>query len=552
MIAPASNLLDTIRLLPGYDPFATAGECWFDEDSAQLACDFFPELLQHVEGDAAGKPFILEPWEQAIIANLFGWKRKDAEGREVRRYRECLIYVPRKQGKTPLASGIGLYVFFCDEEAGQQDFIAASTREQAGHIFRHCKAMVLKQPALAKRCRIYGGTAPGGQSRSIVRERDGSFLRVIAADAGGQHGQNPHLILVDELHTQESRELIDTLRTGMGSLNRKQPLIVYITTADYERESICNEIYEHACRVRDGVYPDPSFLPCIWEAKLEDDWKDPAVWARANPNLGVSVSEEYLAREFRAAVEEPARLNELLRLHLNIITRARTRFIDPEAWRRSAGEVNLAELIGRECYGGLDLSSKYDLTAWVLTFPWEGGVYKVLPRFWIPSKAAKDAERKHGVPYSAWERGGYVTITPGASVDYSAVEAQIVADASTYQLQGVAYDPWNANATRSRLEEAGITTIEFTQSLKNYNEPTKEFQRLIGETLLHHGNHSVLTWNAENVEVYTDASGNIRPVKPEEGSFNKVDGIQAAVMGLSRAMLANPGNVYDTEEVKFL
>lgn len=532
----SSNLADVIRLIPGYDPYATAGDSWFDEESAREAVDFFPECLKHVEGACAGQPFVLETWQQAIVGNIFGWKRKDDKGRIVRRYREVLIYCPRKQGKSPLASGLGLYVFFCDPERGQQDYIAATTREQASLMFRQCKGMIEQEPQLSSRCRIYGGTAPGGQSRSIVRESDSSFLRVIAGEAGGQHGQTPHLILVDELHAQPNRELIDTLRTGMASNNRVQPLTVYITTADYERESICNEMHGIAQKVRDGIYDDPAFLPCIWEADVADDWTDPAVWARVNPNLGISVSEEYLEREVKGAQEEPARLNEFLRLHLNVVTKQRTRWLDEDAWESSAGEVDPEELAGRVCIGGLDLSAKYDLTALVLIFPNDDGSYSVLPRFWIPEESAILSERKHSIPYSAWNRGGHITFTPGASVDYQLIEQQVLEDSQSYQLEAVMFDPWNANATRTRLEADGITMVEFPQTLKTFNEPTKEFGRLVKEGLMHHGNHPVLTWCANNVEVYTDPSGNIRPVKPKDGGPNKIDGIVAAVMGLSKAM----------------
>lgn len=540
-----------IREIPGYDPYATAGDAWFDNASARLAVEFFPECLRHVEGEVAGRPFVLERWEKAIVGNIFGWKRKDDRGRIVRRYREAFIYVPRKNGKSPIASGIGLFVFFCDDENGQQDYIAATTRDQAGIMFRHCKGMIEREPQLSKRCRIYGGTSAAGQARSIVRESDGSFLRVIAGEAGGQHGQNPHLILIDELHAQPNRELIDTLRTGTASLNRAQPLIVYITTADYERESICNELYRYACKVRDGTFTDPAFLPCIWEAKIEDDWTSPAVWRKANPNLGVSVSEEYLAREVVGVGEEPARLNEFLRLHLNVVTKQRTRWLDDKAWSECREAFDPAELEGRPCYGGLDLSAKYDLTAFVLVFPWDDGVYRVLPRFWIPEKAAAVMERKKSVPYSAWKRSEALRYTPGESVDYGLIEAQILEDCATYQVRAVAFDPWNANATRTRLEDQGVNMVEFPQNLRQFNEPTKEFGRLIKDRKLRHDGNPVLTWCAENVEVYTDASGNIRPVKPKDDSPSKIDGIVAAVMALGTAQRLED-SVYGSQGMLYL
>ncbi len=309
-----------LRLIPGYDPIGTANGAWFDAKAAQLALDFFPECLRHIEGDLADKPFVLQPWQQSFVANLIGWKRKDESGRTVRRYRETLLYVPRKNGKPPLAAGVALLIFFTDPERGQQDYIAASDREQAGLLFRHCKGMVEREPALSDRCRIYGGNAAGGQSRSIVREQDGSFLRIVSADAESKHGGNTHLAIVDELHAQPNRDLVDVLQTSMASANRPQPLLICITTADYDRPSICNEKHGYASKVRDGIIQDPSFLPCIYEAGREDKLTDEAVWRKANPNLGVSVSLDFLKRETQRAKDTPAYENTVRQLHLNQIT----------------------------------------------------------------------------------------------------------------------------------------------------------------------------------------------------------------------------------------
>lgn len=204
--------------------------------------------------------------------------------------------------------------------SGQQNYVAAADREQAGMLFRHAKGMVEQEPELARRCRIYGGNAAAGQSRSIVRESDGSFLRVVSADADTKHGGNPHLIVIDELHAQPNAELYDVLHTGMASQNRAQPLFITLTTADYDRESVCNERYEYACKVRDGNIPDQTFLPVIYEATEKDDWTDPATWSKANPNLGVSVSIDYLKSECEKAQRIPRLQNTFKRLHLNLKT----------------------------------------------------------------------------------------------------------------------------------------------------------------------------------------------------------------------------------------
>src|SRR6185503_11587006 len=220
-----------LRLIPGYDAITTAQDAFFVPRLAQDALDFFPACLHHIEGALYGQPFTLQPWQQAIIANLFGWQVIDREGRQVRRYREVLLYCPRKQGKTPLVSGLGLYVLYCDDEKGQQNYIAAGEREQAGKLFRYCKGMMEMEPELKARGKIYGGNAAAGQAKSIVIESEYSFLQVISADAETKHGGNTHLAIIDELHVQPDRNLVDVLKTSMASNNRKQPLIVYVTTA---------------------------------------------------------------------------------------------------------------------------------------------------------------------------------------------------------------------------------------------------------------------------------------------------------------------------------
>src|SRR5262249_26425030 len=254
-----------------------------------------------VEGKVAGKPFILEPWQKAFIGNLFGWVKENDSGEIVRRYREALLYVPRKNGKTPLSAAICLYMLVLDGEKGAQCYGAAAAREQATLLYRHAAGMVRGSPTLAKKCQIFTG-----HKSIVLREDQASSYVVLSAEAGVAHGQNPHLVLIDELHAQPNGNLVEVLESSMASENRAQPLMIPITTADWMRESVCNETYEYACKVRDGGISDPSFLPCIFEATAEDDWKSEETWKKANPNLGVSVSMEYLRRKFKKATEVPA------------------------------------------------------------------------------------------------------------------------------------------------------------------------------------------------------------------------------------------------------
>lgn len=530
---------DLLRILPGYDPFRSPGESWFDPAPAERAIAFIEECCRHVEGDLAGKPFLLERWQKSLVANLFGWLKKDRQGRTVRRYREVLLYLPRKQGKTPLAAAIAIYVFFCDGEKGQQDYIAAADREQAGMLFRQARGMVEAEQELAMRCRIYGGVAHAGQSRSIVREEDGSFLRVISADANTKHGGNPHLVIVDELHAQPNRELVDVLQTSMASANRKQPLLILITTADFDRPSICNEKHAHACKVRDGVIDDPALLPVIYEAGEDEDWTSPEVWRKANPNIGVSVSEEYLERESQKALDNPAYQNTFRRLHLNQKTRTASLAISLEKWDACGGvAVDPEELSGMACFGGLDLSTTTDLSALALLFPpeEEKEPYRLLLKLWAPRERARERSKRDRVPYEQWAADGWLTLTDGDVIDYDAIRRDINSLGERYQIREIAADRWNATQLLTQLQGDGFHVVAFGQGYGSMTAPTKELLALTQSGRLAHGNNPVLRWMASVLATEQDAAGNLKPSKSK--STDRIDGIVATIMALGRAMVA--------------
>ena len=276
--------------------------------------------------------------------------------------------------------------------------------------------MVLAEPELLARGRVF--------LNNIVVEATGSELKVVSAEAYTKHGVNAHGVIIDELHAQPNRELVDVLTTSTGA--RRQPLIIYITTADFDRESICNEKYDYACKVRDGIIADPAFLPVIYEAQRDDDWTSPAVWARANPNLGVSVSREYLERECRRAQETPTYENTFKRLHLNLRTQQDVRWLSIEAWDACGDEpVDESALDGQACFAGLDLSTTTDVSALALVFPDSDGTVAVVSRFWIPGDNAEKRERRDRVPYQTWCRQGLIDMTPGNVIDYERIRSAI-------------------------------------------------------------------------------------------------------------------------------
>jgi phage terminase large subunit-like protein len=578
-----AQLEGILRQVPGYDPWAHAAgaAAYLDHAAAVKAVNWFADHLKHVEGDARGEPFVLRPWQAAIVGNLFGWKRRDEKGREVRRYRKFLLYCGRGNGKTPLSSGIILYSLFEDGEPGAQCFLAAGQAEQAGFLFRNARGMVEQDPALLGRVTIYGGA----QHRSLVLVDDPlSFCKVIPAEAAGQHGGIPHVTLIDELHVQDTRDLVEVFETGMAKRVRAQPLLGMLTTADYDRESICNEVYDHACRVRDNqgdpAQPgyDPAFLPVIYEVPLERDgravdWADEAEWAAANPNLGVSVSLESLRAAGQAAQENPLRENAFRRLHLNQRTKQDLRLIPMAAWDACAGERAVAELAewlkGRRCYGGLDLASTNDLASFTLLFPLDdlvgAEVLGLLSWSWCPAdRVVRRARQKF--PYDVWQKRGLLTATDGDWIDYGTIQRDVLALRDLYRVQEVGVDPHGADQISQNLIAEGMVLVPVHATFRNLAGPTKEFVRRVSKRKVLHGGNPVLRWAAGNAAAHFDGrlppGGKIEdhlekvPVMlSKRKSADKIDPLAAAVLALARLSAhpeAEAASVYETRGIRVL
>lgn len=518
------------------------GEFWFDEAAADRAVEFFERFLVHVKGRWAGCRFELMPWQRDdIIRPLFGWKRNDG----TRRYRIAYIEIPRKNGKSSLAAGIALYLLFADNEPGAEIYSAAADREQAAIVFETAKAMVEASPALRRRCEIY--------KRSIVVPATGSSYKVLSADAKTKHGFNAHGVIFDELHVQPNRELWDTLTTATGA--REQPLVVAITTAGYDRNSVCWEQHEYAEKVLKGVIDDPSYFAYIAAADKEDDWRDPKVWAKANPGLGVTVRLEYLKQEAKRAEEVPAYQNTFRRLHLNQWVQQQSRWIDIALWDEQGGLVVEEKLAGRTCYGGLDLSSVSDLTAWVLVFPRDDDPEEVdvLARFWCPEAQLSNSQNRYRDQYRAWAKAGYITPTPGDAIDYGFVKRQILEDAKRFRLVDLNIDQlFQAHQLAMELAEEGLTVVGMGQGFRSMAAPMKELERRLLARKIHHGGNPVLRFMADSVVVKQDAAGNLKPDKAN--SQARIDGIVALVMALDRAMRHKKpkGSVYEERGLRSL
>lgn len=481
--------------------------------------------LTHTSGPFAHQPFNLRPWQVRIVRELF---KTRADG--LRQYRTCLFMVPRKNGKTELAAAVAIYGLLFDNEQGGQVYSAAADRDQASLVFHVAAQMIRNDPELDAQCEIVES------QKRIVHRASGSFYRAISAEAYSKHGFSANMIIYDELASAPSRELFDVLTTSTGA--RNQPLTLCISTAGYDRHSILYELYAHAKRVQETPSLDPTFLPVIYEMGAEADWTDIRAYRKCNPALGDFRSEEELAIAIDRAKQIPAQENTVRRLYGNQWTEQSERWIDMAAWDASAGVVEVDELRGRVCYLGLDLSSRTDLTAAVLVFPDDDDGATVLPFFFVPGENVAQRERADRVPYGQWIRDGHITATPGNVVDQGFIREAINRLGGEFSIQQVAFDPWNATKISTELAGDGFQVVELRQGFRSLSEPTKHLGALVASGKLRHGGHPVLRWMASNMVVRQDANGNLAPDKAK--ATERIDGIVALIMGLSRAMVQEP------------
>lgn len=541
-------------LIPGYDAIATAPPgAWFDVKAAEDAVDFFHLCLQHVKGHKGGQPFLLEPWQQAITGCMYGWKREDG----TRRYREVFYYVPRKNGKTPWAGGIILKTLICDDEPGMDLFSAASDKDQATLCFRYVHGMILQEPKLKECLKVYTAM------KSVEYLEKFAYYHVLSGVPDTKHGLNVHLAVIDETHAHKSPDLIDVLETGTAA--RRQPLIIHTTTADWLRDSVCNEKYEQACKVRDGIIANPEFLPVIYEAVPPEDeeadplwWTHEAVWKQANPNYGISVEPSYIANECQKAIDIPRRRNTFKRLHLNIRTGQDTAWFGEETWDGCYDPtLHADDLRGQACFAGLDLASTSDLCALVLYFPEH---HAVLPYFWLPQETIVKRYERSGVTYPLWVDEGHIMVTPGDVTDYDAIRTMITGGDDLgdglmqhFNIRELAIDRWNSTQLQTQLQGDGLEVVPYGQGFASMSAPSKELERLLVGKQLRHDGSPVMRWMASHVAVEMDAAENLKPSKKKSGE--KIDGIVSLIMAIGRSLVAEepPGpSVYSTRGIRTL
>lgn len=498
---------------------------WFDRAAVDKVVKAL-RALRHTKGKWAGLPVELEPWQlEHIVAPIFGWKHPDGS----RIIRTAWIEMPRKNGKSTVASGLALVLLCADGEQGAEVYSAAGSRPQAQIVFDEAKKMARATPSLSKKLRLLAGTI------SVLKT--GSRYQALSRIAEAAHGLNVSGAIVDEVHVHKSRHLIDAIETGTGA--RRQPLVIFLTTADDGDEtSIYAEKHNYTVQLAKRVVADASFYGVIWAAEEADDPFSETTWRKANPGLGVTVSLDYIRQEAHRAKMLPAYLPTFLRLSLNRRVRSENRALNIADWDQSAGLVVEEQLAGRVCYGGLDLASTLDIAAFVLVFPGEDGTYDLLCRFWTPEATMPERSRRDQVPYQFWVDQGLLIATPGEVIEYAAIEREIERLGERFNIREIAYDRWGAAQTRQNLEGAGFTMVDMGQGYASMSAPTKELLKLVISRKLRHGGQAVLRWMADNLVVRSDASGNQKPDK--EKSRQKIDGMVAAIMALDRATRHEP------------
>ena len=519
---------------------------------AERVIRFIETYCTHTKGKWAGKKFILLPWQKDIIYRLFGTLRKDGR----RQYRICYVEIPKKNGKTELAAAIGLYMLCYDGEQGAEVYSAAADREQAGLIYHVASQMVRNNEKLSNRLTVIDS------QKRIVDHKTGSFYKVLSAESYTKHGINPSCILFDELHTQPNDELWRVLTSGTDYAREQQLVFAMSTAGIYDINSIWWRIREKARQIKEGIINDDTFLPILYIAdKDKDNPENEKLWIRVNPSINEIFTIDKIREDFAIAKQNPIDYADFLRFRLNIPIKQASRWIPMDKWDACAGAIDIDSLRGRVCYGGLDLSSKTDLAAFLLVFPPEDDedLFDILCKFYCPEGSIIKRSKTDRVHYDIWAQEGYLISTPGDVIDYSFIEKDILDAAEEYQLTQVGFDPWNAQATASRIMaelnptngENGFQMVEIRQGTKSFNEPAKDLLVKIMTGKVRHGGHPVLRWCADNLVMRTDANANVAPDK--EKATDKIDGMVALLMAWSRGMFGDvTESVYNERGVTIL
>lgn len=496
----------------------------FDPAKAERVAKFL-QLLPHTKGKWAGKKELvkLEPWQIFSVCIPFGWVRKK-DG--TRRFRTILVFVPRKNGKSIIGGGVGLYMLTADGEFGAEVYSGATTEKQAWEVFRPAKLMVERTPDLAAH---YGVDV---NASNICRPDDGSRFEPVIGKPGD--GSSPSCAIVDEYHEHQDSTLFDTMETGMGA--REQPVMLVITTAGSNIGGPCHQLVRDSERMLEGVIQRDDLWPAMYTIDDGDDWASESVLIKANPNFGVSIGADFLLARQRDAMQSAAKQATFRTKHLNEWVGAKNAWLNMLRWKQCMPRKSLAELEGRPCFIGLDLASKIDIAGNLLVFPPVDGdpLWHVHGRYYLPDARVIEELDSNTARYREFDAMGLLTLTDGEVIDFEVIKEDLREFAGRFDVQQVAYDPWQATQLAQEMQSEGLLMVEVRQTVQNISEPMKELEALVLRKVLAHGDCPILTWMASNVLAKLDVKDNIYPNK--ERPENKIDGIVGLIMALSRAI----------------
>lgn len=501
----------------------------FSPDHAWHVIRYIERYFVHIKGALAGLPILLDPWQKFWTAVLYGWRKSNGFRRFTRAYEE----VARKNGKSTWKGPQGAYLFMMDGEAGAEVYAVASTREQAMTVFKpafeNFKRWTKRSSGIARSFRVFEGL---NQERI---EAGASVFKPIASNADAQDGFNPSAILFDELHAQKSREQWDVLESGFGA--RQQPLLSAITTAGFILDGICTEIRGYLISVLEGTRLDDDVFGYIYTIDEGDDVFDEKNWFKANPSLGSAKDIDYMRGMARKAKALPSALANFKTKDLNVWCNDAEGWLDLAVWDKNGKKFCRELLAGRECYGGLDLASTRDLTAFALVFPptEAGGDWYVLVQTWCnQAKIADQAD--DAAPYSRWQNEGWLVATDGNVTDYAPVRKAVIDACSTYDVREIGFDRWNAQETVNELIEGGVPMVEVPQNTGGMYPGSRKLEELVYAKRFRHGGNHVLRWAAGNVSLLYDSNDNFRPDKKRSKPKGRIDPIVATIIALSRAV----------------
>ena len=492
----------------------------------------FIERLPHVKGPLAGEPISLEPWQVFILSTVFGWMKPDGK----RRFRRSYIEVPRGNAKSTLSSALALYMLAADGEGGAEVYSLATTRDQARIVFGDAQTMARRSAGFRSRFAVNVG------AHNMHVLASGSKFEALSAEGSTLDGLNIHFGCVDELHAHKTRTVYDVVETGTGK--RDNSLLWVITTAGSNRAGICYEVRTFVTKLLDGVVQDDSQFGIVYGLDDGDAWDTETALIKANPNWGISVRPEVLGPLQAKAMQLPSAINNFKTKHLNEWVNADTAWMDMRAWDACGNSsLDLDAFEGQPCWIGLDLASKTDIAALMLIFqhPEISDAYVAFGKYYLPEDTVNRAGNSQ---YPGWMRTGRLTVTPGNVIDFSWIEADLLDMASRFGIQAVAFDPFQATQLSTRMLSEGLPMIEVRPTVLNFSEPMKTVEALVLQKKLIHDGDPVLAWMASNVVAHLDAKDNIYPRK--ERPENKIDGIVALIMAISRAIKPGDGIVIDS------